>query len=78
MSRTYWVQLGQVALGYVSDAHAQSIMRKGVAGGVPPRDFKVLSGWYYRINGVRNCDFGEITCGITSVQKFINIRTTIM
>jgi hypothetical protein len=56
-------------------------MRKGVANGVvimPFREFEVPSGWYYRIYGVRNSDIGEITCGIKSVQKFINIRRDIL
>jgi hypothetical protein len=44
------VGLGWVRLGWLSDAHAQTVLLMGVADGditVPPRDFEVPSEWYY-------------------------------
>jgi hypothetical protein len=57
------------------------IVRKGVANGVinvPPRDFEVPSERYYKEQGVRKGEFGEITHGITSIHNFINFRPAIL
>lgn len=44
MSGVYWAELGCIASGQVSGAHAQNVMGKGVPAAaiiVPPRDFEV-------------------------------------
>jgi hypothetical protein len=50
--------------GWVSDAHAQRIMRNGVI--IPPHDFKHPSRWYYRVLKQIKYEIAVVTNGITS------------
>jgi hypothetical protein len=45
---------------------------------IPPHDFKPPSRWYYRVQEVQKCDFGVVTCGMTSKPNFINFGPVIL
>jgi hypothetical protein len=64
-------------LGSVSDGHAQKIMRNGVIV-IPPHDFKQLSGWYCRVQKVKNYEPSIVTYGIICLQNFINFLPAII
>jgi hypothetical protein len=66
--------MGLVRLSLVRNA--QKIMGNGVI--IPPHDFKQPSCWYYRLQEIKQYDFGVITNGITSIPNFINFRPAIL
>jgi hypothetical protein len=69
-------RLGWVGSGWVSDAHAQRVMRNEVI--TPPHDFKQPPCLYYQEKEVKEYEFGVVTYGITSIPNFINFRPAIL
>jgi hypothetical protein len=69
------IRFGSVELGFYcacAEGHCNGVII------IPPRDFEHPSRLCYRLLEVGNYDFGQLTCGITSMPNFINFRPAIL
>jgi hypothetical protein len=72
-----YLRLGKVRSSQVSDVYAHRMTRNSVIV-IPPHDFMQISRWYYGDSKIENYEFSFVKCGMISIQRSINFRTTII